>query len=289
MRNLTKNEKIRNVLLLLLGALIYSVGAACFVTPANIAPGGAVGIALMLNYLTGLPVGAMTFTINIPLLILAWKYLSRRFAVKTAAACFVCSFILDYIITPNLPLYEGSRLFGSLYGGILIGIGMALIFLAGCSTGGTDIAGYLLQKKRPDISIGRALLILDGIILTFSIFVFHDVDAGLFGMASLYAETKVIDAILYGYDAGTQVSIITKAPEAITRHIIDDLERSATIMDGKGAYSDQDLSIVVCVVRRSEFSTLKSIIEESDDKAFVIVTEASEVFGLGFKGFAELN
>lgn len=288
MRALTKNEKVRMVLLLLMGAFIYGIGAASFVTPANIAPGGAVGIALMLNYLTGLPVGSLTFTINIPLLILAWQYLSRRFAVRTAFACFVCSVVLDYIITPNFPLYNGNRLFGSLYGGILIGIGMALIFIAGCSTGGTDIAGYLLQKKRPDISIGRALLILDGIILTFSIFVFHDVDAGLFGIASLYAETKVIDAILYGYDAGTQVSIITKSPHAIAQHIIADLDRSATIMSGKGAYSNQELSIVVCVVRRSEFSTLKSIIQDSDDKAFVIVTEATEVLGLGFKDFAQV-
>lgn len=289
MRYISNNEKIKNFLLLIIGAIIYGIGASCFVGPANIAPGGAVGIALMLNYLTNLPVGALTLTINVPLLILAWRYLSHRFAVKTTISCIVCSVILDYLITPNFPVYNGSQLLGSLYGGILIGIGMALIFIAGCSTGGTDIAGYLLQKKRPDVSIGRALLILDGIILTFSIFVFHDVDAGLFGMASLYAETKVIDAILYGYDAGTQVSIITKEPEIITQHIIDDLERSATIINGKGGYSDKELSIVICVVRRSEFSTLKSIVRESDDKAFVIVTEATEVLGLGFKNIAELN
>lgn len=289
MRYISNNEKLKNLLLLIFGAIIYSIGASCFVGPANIAPGGAVGIALMLNYLTALPVGALTFAINIPLLVLAWRYLSHHFAIKTTLACIVCSVILDYLVAPNLPVYSGSRLLGSLYGGILIGIGMALIFIAGCSTGGTDIAGYLVQKKRPDVSIGRALLILDGIILTFSIFVFHDVDAGLFGMASLYAETKVIDAILYGYDTGTQVSIITKEPQIITQHIIEDLERSATIVHGKGGYSEKDLSIVICVVRKSEFSTLKSIVRENDDKAFVIVTEATEVLGLGFKNIAELN
>jgi uncharacterized membrane-anchored protein YitT (DUF2179 family) len=280
---------LKDAALLLIGAFIYAAGTACFVTPANIAPGGATGIAIMINFLTGWPVGAVTMLINIPLLFLAWKYLSRKFAIRTAVACFICSFILDYLVTPNLPIYGGNRLFGSLYGGILVGVGMALIFIAGCSTGGSDIASYLMQKKRPDISIGRSLLILDGIILFISIFAFNDVDAGLFGMASLYAQTKVIDAILYGYDAGTQVSIITKQPKRISKRIIEEMDRSATIVDGKGAYSEDDLSIVVCVVRRSEFSSLRRIIQENDEKAFVIVTEVTEVLGLGFKGFAELN
>jgi uncharacterized membrane-anchored protein YitT (DUF2179 family) len=278
---------VKEFVLLLLGALIYSVGASSFVAHSNIAPGGAVGIALMANYMTGFPVGWLTLLVNMPLLILSWFYLSHRFAVKTAASCMVCSFILDYVITPNVPVYIGDRLLGSLYGGILIGIGMAFIFMAGCTTGGSDIAGYLLQKHRPDVSIGKALLILDSIILTFSIFVFHDVDAGLFGLVSLYAQTKVIDAIIYGFDAGTKASIITRHPEEISQKIIEIMDRSATILSGKGAFSGQDTAILLCTVRKSEFSLLKQIIQETDKNAFVIVSETTEVFGLGFKSFKE--
>lgn len=281
-----KKGTFRDALLLVIGALIYSVGAQCFVVPANIAPGGAVGIALMLNYVTGLPVGSMTLMVNLPLLVLAWFYLSKKFALRTAAACAVCSLVLDMVIAPLCPVYVGDRLLCSLYGGILVGVGMALIFISGSTTGGSDIAGYLLQKKYPHVSIGRALMMIDGVILFLSIFVFGNVDAGLFGLVCLYAQTKVIDTIIYGSDAGTQASIITRHPEAISRRVIEELDRSATIIPGKGAYSGQDTTIVLCTVRKSEFSRLKRIIGETDEDAFVMVTETTEVFGLGFKDFS---
>lgn len=281
-----KKGTFRDALLLVIGALIYSVGAQCFVVPANIAPGGAVGIALMLNYVTGLPVGSMTLMVNLPLLVLAWFYLSKKFALRTAAACAICSLVLDMVIAPFCPVYVGDRLLCSLYGGILVGVGMALIFISGSTTGGSDIAGYLLQKKYPHVSIGRALMMIDGVILFLSIFVFGNVDAGLFGLVCLYAQTKVIDTIIYGSDAGTQASIITRHPEAISRRVIEEPDRSATIIPGKGAYSGQDTTIVLCTVRKSEFSRLKRIIGETDEDAFVMVTETTEVFGLGFKDFS---
>lgn len=278
---------VRDILLLVIGALIYSVGTQSFIVPANIAPGGAVGIALMINFVTSLPVGRMTLMVNLPLLILAWFYLSRRFAIRTAIACGICSIILDYVIAPICPVYMGDRLMSSLYGGILVGIGMAFIFLSGSTTGGSDVAGYLLQKKYPHLQIGRALLLIDGVILSLSTFVFHNVDAALFGLISLYAQTKVIDTIIYGSDAGSKASIITRYPDEIAARIIRELERSATILPGKGAYSGQATTVVLCTVRKSEFSRLKRIIQETDENAFVMVTETTEVFGLGFKDFSD--
>ena len=255
--------------------------------PANIAPGGAVGIALMMNYVTGLPVGRMTLLVNLPLLVLAWFYLSRRFALRTAVACGICSIILDYVVAPICPVYAGDRMMSSLYGGILVGIGMAFIFLSGSTTGGSDVAGYLFQKKYPHVQIGRALLIIDGIILSLSIFVFRNVDAALFGMISLYAQTKVIDTIIYGSDAGSKASIITAHPDEIAGRIIRELDRTATILPGKGAYSGRETSVVLCTVRKSEFARLKRIIHETDENAFVMVTETTEVIGLGFKDFSD--
>ena len=275
------------MLLLVIGALIYSVGTQSFIVPANIAPGGAVGIALMMNYVTGLPVGRMTLLVNLPLLVLAWFYLSRRFALRTAVACGICSIILDYVVAPICPVYAGDRMMSSLYGGILVGIGMAFIFLSGSTTGGSDVAGYLFQKKYPHVQIGRALLIIDGIILSLSIFVFRNVDAALFGMISLYAQTKVIDTIIYGSDAGSKASIIIAHPDEIAGRIIRELDRSATILPGKGAYSGRETSVVLCTVRKSEFARLKRIIHETDENAFVMVTETTEVIGLGFKDFSD--
>lgn len=283
-----KKEWIKTVVLVVLGALIYSVGTQYFVVPAQIAPGGAVGIALMINHLTALPIGTLTLLINLPLLVLAWFYLSHRFTIRTAAATVLVTVILDFLVTPLCPQYAGDRLLSSVYGGIVVGVGMAFIFLAGFTTGGTDIAGYLLQKKFPHYSIGHALMIIEGVILVMSIVVFQDVDAGLFGLISVYVQTKVIDMILYGSDAGSQAVIVTKHPQEIADRVIADLERTATILPAKGAYSGEAVNVVLCTVRKSEFVRLKRIIGQCDPSAFVMVNETSEVLGLGFKGFAEV-
>lgn len=274
---------VKNTAYLLVGSFIYAVGTHCFVAPAQIAPGGASGLALMVNYICGLPVGVLTMMINVPLLILAWRYLSAGFAVSTAVACGVCSVILDMAVAPVFPVYAGDRLMCSLFGGIIVGAGMALIFLAGSTTGGSDILGYILQKKRPHMSIGRALMIVDGVVLLISIYVFDNVESGLFGLIALYAQTRVIDGIIYGNDTGSMVTIVTNRPKEIAQGVIAELERSATIMAGKGAYSQKDTQVLLCTVRKSQFSHLKEIIKEADPAAFVMVTETTEVFGEGFK------
>jgi len=278
---------VKDFLYLILGAFIYSIGTHSFIETANIAPGGAVGVALMLNHVTNLPVGRLTLMVNVPLLILAWFHLSRAFALRTAFACGICSVVLDYVIAPVFPVYMGDQLMGSLYGGILVGVGMAFIFLSGSTTGGSDVVGYLLQKKYPHVSIGRALMMIDGIILSTSIFVFGNVDAALFGLISLYAQTKVIDMIIYGNDAGSEASIVTKYPQKIAERVIKEIDRTVTLLPGKGGYSGEDITVVLCTVRKTEFNRLKRIIAETDENAFVIVKETSGIFGLGFKDVAE--
>ena len=190
-------------------------------------------------------------------------------------------------IAPVFPVYMGDQLMGSLYGGILVGVGMAFIFLSGSTTGGSDVVGYLLQKKYPHVSIGRALMMIDGIILSTSIFVFGNVDAALFGLISLYAQTKVIDMIIYGNDAGSEASIVTKYPQKIAERVIKEIDRTVTLLPGKGGYSGEDTTVVLCTVRKTEFNRLKRIIAETDENAFVIVKETSGIFGLGFKDVAE--
>ena len=277
----------KNMALLLVGALIYGIGTHAFVEPAHIAPGGAMGIALMVNHFADLPIGLLTLAINIPLLVLAWFSLSHRFAVSTAFATAVCSFILDFMVAPVCPVYTGDRILCSLYGGILSGVGMGLIFMAGMTTGGSDILGYVLQKKRPQLSIGRALMAVDGVILLMSIYVFGNIDAALFGLVSLFATTKVIDSVIYGGDASTMATVVTRKPREIARRIIADLDRSATLVQATGAYSGKDTSVLLCTVRKSQFQRLRKIVYEADPGAFLMATEASEVLGDGFKALSE--
>ena len=276
-------KSVQSVILLLFGSLVYSIGIHCFVTPANIAPGGAAGLALIINYLTQLPVGILTMLLNVPLLALAWFILSKKFVITTGIACVICSVILDFVVAPVFPVYMGDRLLSSLFGGVVVGIGMAMIFMSGCTTGGTDILGYILQKKKPHISIGKALLMVDGVILLLSIYAFQNVEAGLFGLISLFAQTKVIDAMIYGSDVGSMVTIVTRYPKEISQGIIDVLERSATVLDGKGAYSGSEMKVLLCTVRKSEYYKLKEIVRHADPGAFMMVTETTEVLGEGFK------
>ncbi len=286
MRTMLKKEG-KNLVLLLVGILIYDIGTHAFVEPAQVAPGGAIGVALLVNHLTNLPIGMMTMATNIPLLILAWFYLSRRFAVTTAVTTALSSLVLDVLVAPLCPVYTGDRFLCSLYGGVVIGVGMALIFLAGTTTGGSDILGYLLQKKRPQMSIGRALLLVDGIVLVVSIFVFGNIDAALFGLVTLFAQTKVIDGIIYGGEVSTMATVVTKKPEAIAERVIVDLDRSATLLKAQGAYSKEDTTLLLCTVRKSQFPRLKRIIYEVDPDAFMMATETSEVLGFGFKELKE--
>ena len=286
MRTMLKKEG-KNLELLLVGILIYDIGTHAFVEPAQVAPGGAIGVALLVNHLTNLPIGMMTMATNIPLLILAWFYLSRRFAVTTAVTTALSSLVLDVLVAPLCPVYTGDRFLCSLYGGVVIGVGMALIFLAGTTTGGSDILGYLLQKKRPQMSIGRALLLVDGIVLVVSIFVFGNIDAALFGLVTLFAQTKVIDGIIYGGEVSTMATVVTKKPEAIAELVIVDLDRSATLLKAQGAYSKEDTTLLLCTVRKSQFPRLKRIIYEVDPDAFMMATETSEVLGFGFKELKE--
>ena len=287
--NIQWKQEGKNMALLLAGALIYGVGTHAFVEPAHIAPGGALGIALMVNHFVELPIGMVTLAINIPLLVLAWFSLSHRFAVSTAFATAVCSFILDFAVAPICPVYTGDRILCSLYGGILSGAGMGLIFMAGMTTGGSDILGYVLQKKRPQLSIGRALMAVDGVILLMSIYVFGNIDAALFGLVSLFATTKVIDSVIYGGDASTMATVVTRKLQEIARRVIADLDRSATLIPATGAYSGKNTSVLLCTVRKSQFQRLRRIVYEADPGAFLMAAEASEVLGDGFKALREEN
>lgn len=282
MKELLKREG-KNLVLLLAGAMIYGIGTHAFMEPAQVAPGGAVGVALMIGHVTGLPVGMLTMATNIPLLALAWFYLSKKFAVTTALSTTLCSAVLDLVIAPVCPVYTGDRFLCSLYGGILVGLGMALIFLAGTTTGGTDILGYILQKKRPHMSIGRALMVIDGLVLLASIPAFGNVDAALFGLVTLFAQTRVIDSVIYGGEASTMVTLVTSRPKEISQCIIRDLDRTATLIQAKGAYTGDDTCILLCTVRKSQFPRLKRIIREEDPSGFLMATDTSEVLGLGFK------
>lgn len=264
------------------GAFLIAIGIYCFSEKINVAPGGVSGIAIMVKYLTGLPIGGISLFINIPLLFIAYKYIGKQFAVKTMFAIMIYTVVIDGIVTPLFPQYDGDRMLGAIFGGVIIGAGLGLVFTRGASTGGTDIIGYLVEKKYPHIPIGKALLLVDCVILSASVFVFKNVESALYGVVMLYVQSMVINRLVYGSEKGRNLFIISSKSKKIAQRILSERDRGATFIDGHGAYSMKPTNILMCVVRVWEYHYIKEIVYQEDPSAFVIATEAEHIIGEGF-------
>lgn len=266
-----------------LGSILYGVGIHCFIEPCSIAPGGASGLAILLNQFINIPIGTWTLLINIPLLFLAYFHLGKKFTIKTLKTVLITTIVLDGFITPNFPQYIGDRLIGSAFGGIFLGLGLVLIFMRGSTTGGADIAGKLLQKRFPYMQIGHALNLIDFVVIALSVLVFRNIESALYGIISMVCTNQSIDMIIYGKDKGTMVTIISPKNEAIAEAVMDQLGRGATFLKSRGAYGKQETETLFCVVDKRQFYEVKGIIDEIDPRAFVIVSETKEIYGEGFK------
>ena len=266
----------------ILGALIQAVGVWCFIEPCRIAPGGASGIALLLNYLIHIPVGTLTLLVNIPLLIASWMLLDRKMTVRTIRTVVIMTVCLDYVIATIMSQYVGDRLISSAFGGILVGAGMALIFMRGSTTGGGDILAKLLQKRFPWMQTGYAIMVIDLVIISLSIPVFGGLEDALYGIISMVCTTQTIDALLYGMNKGTMVLIASRHNRQIADEIMATLGRGTTFFKSVGGYSRKEGETLMCIVDRKQFHAVKSIIDKWDRGAFVVASETKEVYGEGF-------
>ena len=270
-----------------IGSFAFALGIVCFVNPANLAPGGMSGVAILVNYVWGLPIGRMAFIMNIPLLILSWLFLGRRMTLRTVKSLVINSALIDIISASPVPIYVGDRMIGAVFGGALMGAGMAMIILRGSNTGGTDIVSFLIRKWFPHLPIGRIMMGVDGLIILVSIFVFGNMEAGLYGGISLFCCSKVIDSIVYGMDKGVMVTVISDKNKEIAEGIMKEMERGVTFLKGEGAYTGKPRDVLICAVRRQEFARLTAIIRMFDEDAFIITSETKEVRGEGFKAVSE--
>lgn len=266
------------------GCFIFSASVAIFTAPNKMAPGGASGIATLLYYTIGTPIGVMIFVLNIPLFILSLRFIGGSFVVKSIICTAITSVGVD--ILGFLPKYDGSHgnmLLAAIYGGVLSGAGLALVFLRGSTTGGTDIASRLLKLKWPHVPMGRMMMLIDAVIITVSIFVFKSIDSGLYAIIQLFVSSKVIDIILYGSDTGKMVIVISEHNEEIAKAITSQIDRGVTLLKGRGYYTGTDREVLMCAVRRPQTPKVRSIVRMYDPAAFIIMCEAGDVIGEGFK------
>ena len=284
-------KKYRELLLDLgsdvLGSVLMGIGIYSFAEKADIAPGGLSGIAILFKYLWDLPVGVMILIMNIPLLLIAWKYLGKRFAIRTLRTVVLSSVILDVVVTPLAFVYAGDRLLSAIASGVCLGAGLGVIFARGSTTGGTDIISCLVERKNPHLQVGGILTAVDILIIALSIAVFGNLESGLYGIVALYAQGRVMDAILYGRKRGRSVMIFSEKREEIARRIMREMDRGATFLQSRGAYSGARSEVLLCAVGQREYAKLRRIVRECDPEAFFVVLETKNVYGEGFQPINE--
>lgn len=287
-----KNKKVRgsvtafftDAFFFISGAILYAVSVNCFTAPNMIAMGGLTGVATVLNYLFDSPIGTVIIIVNIPLFIAAIKAFGLKFIYKTAAGTILTSVVIDLFDVFNVPAYEGDRLLAAIFGGVLSGAGLALIFLRGGTTGGSDIIARLLSKKMRHIPMGRMILGIDLFVIFLALFVYKNIESALYAIITIYASSAVIDAILYGFDSGKVLFIVSKKPREVSEMIMSRLVRGVTVLNGRGAYLGGESEVLMCAVRRNEVFRVRDILSETDPSAFIIIGDATEILGEGFKG-----
>lgn len=266
------------------GAFLQAIGIWCFIEPSHVAPGGVSGIALMLNHLFSLSIGTMSLVFNIPLLLASWFLLDREMTLKTIRTVIWMSVVQDFVSASGIWQYEGDRLIACAFGGIFAGVGMALIFMRNSTTGGGDILAKLLQKLRPYMQTGYAIMLVDFVVVGASILVFGEIEAAMYGIISIVCTTQAMDTILYGMNRGSMITVHSEKNEEIAQEIMQTLDRGTTFYKSIGGYSGKEGLTLTCAVDRKQFHLVKEIIDRHDPKAFIIVSPTKETYGEGFLG-----
>lgn len=278
-----RREKLWSFVELTVGSLVAGIGLALFLIPNRIAAGGISGLATVLHYMLGFPVGLTMLALNVPLFVAGWKRLGIEFATKTAYGTAALSVFVDLLSVVPGPTHD--PLLASIYGGMLIGAGLGVVFRAGGTTGGTDLAAQL-ARSLVRVSSGWALLFIDGAVIGMAALVFG-VELALYALLSLFISSRVIDVVQEGVGYAKLAIIISPHHEAISRAILYELGRGVTGLAGRGLWTSEQREILLCVVNRSEVTRLKYLVAKIDPRAFLIVGNTHEVLGEGFKSLIE--
>lgn len=265
----------------LAGSFFYATGIYIFARAANFAPGGVSGLALIINYLWGLPIGFMTLILNVPLVLISYRFVGKKFLLKTMRSMIVCTIFLD-IVFPHFPVYTGNQFLAALYSGVFLGTGLAFFYMRGSSSGGTDLLTMSIKVLHPHLSVGAVTLAIDVVIILLGWPVFQNVDAVLYGMVATAVTSIVMDKLLYGVGAGKLVLIVSGRGQAVADYIAEKYNRGSTMCDVLGTYTGEKRQMLFCACSMTEAYKIRSAAYHIDKNSFVMITEASEVFGEGF-------
>ena len=274
----------KNGCLILFGCAVFALGFDLFLQPNQINVGGVSGIGQLLTHLTGFgSVPLWSLLINVPIFLAGLKGVGRKFFLGSLAGMLLSNLFLA--LFERLPVPTVDPLLATLYGGLLTSLGIGLVFIAGASTGGVDIVARLLRPKFANFPIGRIMLLIDIVTVSLTGVVFGDVNKALYSAVTLYVCSVVLDGVVYGLDYSAVALVISDHYEAISREISQRLDRGITILSGQGYYSGQDKRVILCAIKKRQVAELKELAMAIDPNAFIILQEAHQVLGDGFKRY----
>lgn len=271
----------------IIGSLLYAIGYYTFASNANFAPGGVGGMAIIINhYLPWVPLGMCQNIINIPIAIICYKTLGRKFFIKSIRTMVIMTVFID-VILPMFPMYSGERIIATIFAGVLTGAGLGIVYMRGSSTGGSDFVIMSIRKKHPHMSIGTITLFTDGSIILAGGLVFGDINAVLFGIIMTMLATLVIDKLMYGSGSQKMLMIISEKKDEIKQRIFDETERGVTFLKAVGAYTGKERDIIMLICSKTEVFTVRDIVKATDKDAMVMLSTIDEAYGLGFNSLTE--
>ena len=269
--------------MLTIACCIFGIGVALFVDPNDLAPGGFTGLAIMINRLIPVNTGMLYLILNIPVILLGIRKFGWKFTVSTLYSILAVSLFTDlfHLMTP----VTYDPLLGAVFGGALIGVGIGLVMRNGGTTGGADIVIKCLKIRIPHMKTGTLMLMLDAVIIGMSGIVFGNFNAVLYGILSSVATSAALDFVLYGGDEARLIYIISDKAEGIAEKLLEDVDIGVTFLNGSGAYHNTEKKVIMCVVKKQLAPRVEEVVENDDQGAFMIITNASEIYGEGYKSF----
>ncbi len=274
-------ETALNLLFIAVGSVMLALSVNLFFQPNNIVPGGINGVAMLIyHFVPSIALGTWILILNLPLFLLAWKFLGLKFIIYSLIGTVISSVAIN--LTTSLPPIDAEPLMAVVAGGALMGIGIGFVFMRGATTGGSDVIARLLKIPFPHMRMGILMLAIDGIVVASSVLL-YGITIGLYSAVTVFVASKAIDAVLYGSNTERVAYIISEKQAEIVSAIDIQLGRGATYLNGEGTFSHQPKQIILCAIKRQQIAILKNIVKHIDSNAFVIVTEAHEVLGEGFQ------
>ena len=267
------------------GSTLFALGFSVFLQPNDLSPGGISGLALILVELLGFgSVGMLSILVNLPLFVIGGLKIGKKFFVGSLIGMLLSSVLID--VFALVPMPQTEPLIGGLYGGVICGFGLGVVFVCGSSTGGSDILARLLKLRYRNVPIGQISMAFDAVIVILTGLVFRDVTKALYTGVTVFITGKMIDAVVYRFDYSKVALIITREHSAIAQAIGDRLDRGATLLHAEGSYTHNQTKVVLTAVKKQQITELKELVMEIDPAAFVIVQEAHQVLGDGFSRYS---